>query len=98
MAAITHPNLALILGAETWGGTPVLVLEYLAGGTLQERVPLFGQQTETGLSGTPLYMSPEALEGGRADPPASTSGASPSSCSRPSRESAPSSVRRLLAR
>jgi serine/threonine protein kinase len=38
MAAITHPNLALILGAETWQGTPVLVLEYLAGGTLETRL------------------------------------------------------------
>jgi hypothetical protein len=38
MAAITHPNLALILGAETWQGTPVLVLEYLAGGTLETRI------------------------------------------------------------
>jgi hypothetical protein len=37
MAAITHPNLALILGAETWKGTPILVLEYLAGGTLETR-------------------------------------------------------------
>lgn len=38
MAGITHPNLALILGAETWHGTPVLVLEYLAGGTLETRL------------------------------------------------------------
>jgi serine/threonine-protein kinase len=38
MAAITHPNLALILGAETWQGTPVLVLEYLARGTLETRI------------------------------------------------------------
>ena len=38
MAAITHPNLALILGVETWQGTPILVLEYLAGGTLEGRL------------------------------------------------------------
>jgi hypothetical protein len=38
MAAITHPNLALIFGAETWQGTPVLVMEYLAGGTLADRL------------------------------------------------------------
>ena len=38
MAAITHPNLALILGVETWQGTPILVLEYLAGGTLEQRL------------------------------------------------------------
>jgi hypothetical protein len=133
MARITHPNLALILGVETWQGTPVLVLEYLAGGTLEQRIhegaldlsvalgvahrmamvlershtggilhrdvkpsnigftdegepklldfgmvriaphpsitrpPLFSYSTETGLAGTPLYMSPEALRGGRAE-------------------------------
>jgi hypothetical protein len=38
MAAVTHPNLALILGAETWQGTPILVLEYLGGGTLESRL------------------------------------------------------------
>lgn len=135
MAAVTHPNLALILGAESWQGTPVLVLEYLAGGTLEARLavgPLppveafdiaarmarvlervhkagllhrdvkpsnvgfaedgepklldFGlvqilsdvvpvkphpfdvSIQETGFAGTPLYMSPEALDGRRPDP------------------------------
>jgi hypothetical protein len=137
MAAITHPNLALIFGVETWQGTPILVIEYLAGSTLAERlatgplawgealalslvlanvldrvhssgilhrdvkpsnigfteeeVPklldfglvqivqrdsigwtgdlaLEGTATESGLSGTPLYMSPEALSGERSDP------------------------------
>jgi len=38
MAAITHPNLALIHGAETWRGIPILVIEYLAGGTLADRL------------------------------------------------------------
>lgn len=38
MAAITHANLALILGVETWQGIPILVLEYLAGGTLERRL------------------------------------------------------------
>jgi non-specific serine/threonine protein kinase len=135
MAAITHPNLALILGAETWQGTPVLVLEYLAGGTLETRIadrPLAPRQAfetayliarvlerlhtsglvhrdvkpsnvgfseanepklldfglvqilrdvvpirphsfdasieETGFAGTPLYMSPEALDERRPEP------------------------------
>ena len=36
MAAVLHPNLALIFGAETWRGQPMLVVEYLAGGTLAE--------------------------------------------------------------
>ena len=38
MAAITDPNLALIFGVEAWQGTPILVIEYLAGNTLAERL------------------------------------------------------------
>lgn len=38
MAAVTHPNLALLFGAETWQGRPMLVVEYLAGGTLAARL------------------------------------------------------------
>lgn len=38
MAAVSHPNLALLLGAESWNGIPVLILEFLAGGTLAERL------------------------------------------------------------
>lgn len=38
MAAVTHPNLALIYGAETWRGTPILVVELMTGGTLAERL------------------------------------------------------------
>jgi len=38
MAAVSHPNLALIFGAETWRGRPMLVFEYLAGGTLTDRL------------------------------------------------------------
>lgn len=34
MAAVTHPNLAVVHGIETWQGIPFLVEEYLAGGTL----------------------------------------------------------------
>ena len=34
MAAVVHPNLAFIYGAETWGGVPMLIFEYLAGGHL----------------------------------------------------------------
>jgi hypothetical protein len=34
MASVLHPNLALIFGAEQWRGTPVLIVEYLEGGTL----------------------------------------------------------------
>jgi tRNA A-37 threonylcarbamoyl transferase component Bud32 len=35
MAAVMHPNLALIFGAESWKGAPMLVVEYLPGGTLE---------------------------------------------------------------
>jgi hypothetical protein len=49
MATISHPNLAQIYGAETWRGTPILILEYLEGGTLADR-----------LAKSPLTL-PEAL-------------------------------------
>jgi hypothetical protein len=38
MAAVAHPHLALIYGVETWHGRPMLVVEYLAGGTLAARL------------------------------------------------------------
>ncbi len=38
MAAVQHPNLAVIHGIETWQGTPFLVQEFLAGGTLADRL------------------------------------------------------------
>lgn len=38
MAALQHPQLAVIHVMESWRGAPVLVLEYLAGGTLADRV------------------------------------------------------------
>jgi hypothetical protein len=38
MAAVTHPSLATIHGAETWRGNPLLILEYLAGGDLRLRL------------------------------------------------------------
>ncbi len=38
MAAVTHPHLALIFGADAWNGTPILILEYLGGGTLADRL------------------------------------------------------------
>ncbi len=36
IAAVSHPHLAVIFGAEAWQGTPMLVLEYLEGGTLAD--------------------------------------------------------------
>ncbi|HEU4558977.1 MAG TPA: serine/threonine-protein kinase [Longimicrobium sp.] len=38
MASVVHPNLALIFAAETWNGVPMLVVEYLSGKTLAERL------------------------------------------------------------
>ena len=38
MANVVHPNLALIYGTEQWRGTLMLVVEYLAGGTLRDRM------------------------------------------------------------
>ena len=40
MATIQHPHLAIVHSLESWRGSPVLVLEYLSGGTLAERLPL----------------------------------------------------------
>jgi hypothetical protein len=38
MAALNHESLATIYGLELWRRTPILVVEYLAGGTLAQRV------------------------------------------------------------
>jgi serine/threonine protein kinase len=38
MASLQHPNLALIFGVETWNQLPILVVEFLAGGTLADRL------------------------------------------------------------
>jgi serine/threonine-protein kinase len=38
MAMLPHPNLAVIHALESWRGAPVLVLEYLAGGTIADRL------------------------------------------------------------
>ena len=38
MAALAHPGIAAIHGLETWRGRPLLVVEYLPGGTLADRI------------------------------------------------------------
>ena len=48
MATVLHPNLALIYGAEQWRGSPVLIVEYLEGGTVLDslrRGPFTVQET-----------------------------------------------------
>jgi len=39
MATAPHPNLAMIFGVESWRGAPLLIVEYLEGGTLADRLP-----------------------------------------------------------
>ena len=52
MATVLHPNLAVVYAAETWKGTPLLVTEFLEGGTLADRIlPLrlpFGEVRDLG--------------------------------------------------
>ncbi len=38
MARVSDSRLAMIFGVETWRGAPLLVMEYLAGGTLADRI------------------------------------------------------------
>ena len=49
-ASVSHSHLAVIYGAETWHGTPMLVFELLDGGTLADRIrraPLAPDQVVT---------------------------------------------------
>lgn len=38
MASIQHPNLATIYDMESWSGIPLMIMEYLGGGTLKSRI------------------------------------------------------------
>lgn len=38
MARVQHPNLAVVFGVEEWDGYPLLIVEYLEGGTLADRL------------------------------------------------------------
>ena len=38
MSTVTHPGVAQIYGVESWRGRPFLVVEFLAGGTLEDRL------------------------------------------------------------
>jgi len=50
MATIAHPNLALIYGAESWNGLPILIVEFLPGGTLATRLRSGPVSVKDGLS------------------------------------------------
>jgi hypothetical protein len=39
MADLAHPNIAVLYGAETWRATPLLIMEYMAAGTLATALP-----------------------------------------------------------
>jgi len=38
MASLSHEDVAVVYGVEQWRGTPLLVMEYLGGGTLLQRL------------------------------------------------------------
>lgn len=40
LAAISHRNLATVYGFEVYRGTPMILMEYVDGGTLADRIPL----------------------------------------------------------
>jgi hypothetical protein len=40
MASVAHPNLAILYGLESWCGAPMLIAEFLDGGTLADRIGL----------------------------------------------------------
>jgi len=61
MAAVVHPHLALILGAETWRGVPILVVEYLGGGTLDGRLGRHWDPSSVVLLGVALASGLEEM-------------------------------------
>src|SRR4029079_9436784 len=38
MASLSYEDVAVVYGVEQWRGTPLLVMEYLVGGTLSQRL------------------------------------------------------------
>lgn len=54
LAAVTHPAIAGIHGVESWRGRPLLVVEFLPGGTLAERVRRNGRVRPAEAAGVAL--------------------------------------------
>lgn len=62
MAAATHPNLAIVHGLEIWRDVPLLVMEYLPGGTLASRLRQAPVAPATAISwGLQLALALEAV-------------------------------------
>lgn len=57
LASLAHPNLALVLGLEGWRGLPVLVLEYMRGGTLADELRMGAIAIERALAITRALCS-----------------------------------------
>ena len=57
MATVTHPGVAQIHGVEFWRGRPFLIVEFLAGGTLEDRLQ-DGQPLELSVAPTTAPMIP----------------------------------------
>lgn len=51
LAAVTHPAIAGIHGVESWRGRPLLVVEFLPGGTLADRIRRNGRIRPAGAAG-----------------------------------------------
>ncbi len=60
MAAVSHPNLAAIYSAETWRGSPALVVEFLHAGTLADKLARDGALPSTYALGVACKLA-EAL-------------------------------------
>lgn len=61
MASLSHPNLAVLYGIETWNGAPVLVQELMTGGTLADRLTAPLEIDEVVRLGVAIAAALEAL-------------------------------------
>lgn len=61
MATVSHPNLAVLYGMERWNGAPVIVSEFMTGGTLSARIASRMEIAEIVSLGQALSSALEAL-------------------------------------